>query len=135
MTEGGIWRERVGKGQAGWVKAKGRHGKREGDELPEGPGWECTAALRARCGSPWGAGCCAAVDALVAQYVLPAPKALAALPAGEGPRARVCLAVAHKVLTPVEGLAAFAARVWLLARRQRAQGRARAAGVCAAVPP
>ena len=71
----------------------------------------------------------APVGALVAEHVLAAPEALAALPACEGPGTRVRLAVAHQVLAPVEGLAALAAGVRLLARRQRAQGRARAARV------
>lgn len=45
------------------------------------------------------------------------------------------LAVAHQVLAPVEGLAALAAGVRLLARGQRAQGRPGAARVRAAVAP
>lgn len=71
----------------------------------------------------------------MAQHVLTAPEAFAALPTGEGPRTRVRLAVAHQVLAPVEGLATLAAGVRLLAGRQRAQGRSGAAGVCAAVAP
>lgn len=76
-----------------------------------------------------------AMDTLVTEHMLTPPKALATLPAGERPRARVCLAVAHQVLTPVEGLATLAARVRLLARRQGAQCRPRAARVRAAVAP
>lgn len=58
------------------------------------------------------------MDALVTEHMLTPPEALATLPAGEGPRARVCFAVAHQVLTPVEGLATLAARMRLLARWQ-----------------
>lgn len=75
------------------------------------------------------------MDALVTEHMLTPPKALATLPAGEGPRARVCFAVAHQVLTPVEGLATLAARMRLLARWQGAQCRPRAARVRAAVAP
>lgn len=128
--EGGWWvwgtEPRGGAGRAG--------GGARGTRLPQRPGWEGAAARRAR-----GRAACAArrpaVGALVAQHVLAAPKALAALPAGEGPRARVCLAVAHQVLAPVEGLAALAAGVRLLAGGQRAQGRPEAPGVRAAVAP
>lgn len=105
-----------------------------GRGLPQRPGREGTPAFGARRRRPARARR-APVDALVAQHVLAAPEALAALPASERPRARVRLAVAHQVLAPVEGLAALAAGVWLLARRQRAQGRTRAAGVRAAVAP
>ena len=111
-----------------------RRGCTAGRGLPQRPGREGTPAFGARRRRPTRARR-APVDALVAQHVLAAPEALAALPASERPRARVRLAVAHQVLAPVEGLAALAAGVWLLARRQRAQGRTRAAGVRAAVAP
>lgn len=80
------------------------------------------------CGRP-------AMDTLVTEHMLTPPEALATLPAGERPRTRVCLAVAYQVLAPVEGLAALAARVRLLARWQGAQCRPWAAGVRAAVAP
>ena len=76
-----------------------------------------------------------AMDTLVTEHMLTPPEALATFPAGERSRARVCLAVAHQVLAPVKGLAAFVARVRLLARRQGAQCRPWAAGVRAAVAP
>lgn len=117
----------------GWG-AKGMTPLRQvfGTELPQGPGWEGTATLRTWCCSPL---CCGspAMDALVAEHVLTPPEALATLPACEGPSARVRLTVAHQVLAPVEGLAALAACVWLLARRQGAQRRPRAARVGATV--
>lgn len=104
-----------------------------GRQLPQGPRREGPPALgpqRSWCAR--GAGR-PAVDALVAQHVLAAPEALAALPAGERPRARVRLAVAHQVLAPVEGFAALAAGVRLLTGGQRAQGWPGDAGVRAAV--
>lgn len=73
------------------------------------------------------------MDALVAEHVLTPPEALATLPAGEGPSARVRLTVAHQVLAPVEGLAALAACVRLLARWQGTQRGPRAARVGATV--
>lgn len=78
---------------------------------------------------------CTAMDTLVTEHMLTPPEALATLPAGERPCSRVCLAVAHQVFAPVEGLAALAARVRLLARRQGAQCRPRAARVRAAMAP
>lgn len=71
----------------------------------------------------------------MAEHMLAPPKALAALPASEGPRARVRLAVAHQVLAPVEGLAALAACMRLLTRRQGAQRGPQAARVRATVAP
>lgn len=102
-----------------------------GERSPERPGREGAAALG------HGALCTrsAAVDALVAQHVLAAPEALAALPAGEWPRPRVRLAVANQVLTPVEGLAAVAAGVRPLARGRVAPRRPYRSRVRAAVAP
>lgn len=103
-------------------------------QLPQGPGREGTPTLRPWCCSPLRGGR-PAMDALVAEHVLAPPEALATLPAGEGPGARVRLAVAHQVLAPVEGLAALAAGVRLLASGQGAQRGPRAARVGAAVAP
>lgn len=104
-------------------------------QLPQGPGREGTTTLWARCRGPLCHCSSPAMDTLVAEHVLTPTKALATLPASEGPRARVCLAVAHQVLAPVEGLATLAARVWLLTRRQGAQRRPGAARVRATVAP
>lgn len=103
--------------------------------LPQGPGRKRTPTLGALRAWSTRATRRSAVDALVAQHVLTAPEALAALPAGEWSCARVRLTVAHQMLAPVEGLAALAAGMWLLAGRQRAQGWPKAARVGAAVAP
>lgn len=86
----------------------------KGRKLAQGPGREGATAFLASGGS-------AAMNALVTQHVLTAPKTLAALPAGERPRAGMSLAVAHQVLTPVEGLPALTARMRFFPNCQRPQ--------------
>lgn len=143
---GGGWaggKEEEGKRTSGTGREEGRpRGQHQGREAPragrrltQGPGREGAPTIGARGDRPLRAGGCPAVDALVAQHVLAAPEALAALPAGKGPRSRVRLAVAHQVLAPVEGLATLAARVGLLTGGQRAQRGPGAAGVRVAVAP
>lgn len=125
--------EREGEKSGCWRDPAAQREPRVAGRLSQRPGREGSPALRARRTRPARTTHRPTVDALVAQHMLAAPEALAALPTGKGPRARVRLAVAHQVLAPVEGLAALAAGVWLLTSRQRAQGRSGAAGVCAAV--